>query len=46
MAKRHGKQKQHEDQAAAAEKPTQRGALAEALRHLGRTLPIPPWPGS
>jgi hypothetical protein len=35
MAKRHVRQKQHEAEAAPAERPTQKQALAEALRHLG-----------
>jgi hypothetical protein len=35
MAKRHLRQKQHEVEAASAEKPTQKRALAEALRQLG-----------
>jgi hypothetical protein len=35
MAKRHVRQKQHEAEAAPAERPTQKRALAEALRHLG-----------
>jgi hypothetical protein len=35
MARRHVRQKQHEAEAAPAERPTQKRALAEALRHLG-----------
>jgi hypothetical protein len=35
MAKRHARQKQHEADAAPSEKPSQKKALAEALRHLG-----------
>jgi len=35
MAKRQVRQKQHEAEAAPAERPTQKRALAEALRHLG-----------
>jgi hypothetical protein len=35
MAKRHVRQKPHEAKAAPAERPTQKRALAEALRHLG-----------
>ena len=35
MPKRHVKQKQHENTTATAEKPTQKQALAEAVRHLG-----------
>jgi hypothetical protein len=35
MPTQHIKKKQHKDKAAAADKPTQRQALAEALRHLG-----------
>jgi hypothetical protein len=35
MAKRHVRQKQHEAEATPAERPRQKRALAEALRHLG-----------
>jgi hypothetical protein len=35
MVKRHVRQNQHKAEAALAETPTQKRALAEALRHLG-----------
>lgn len=35
MAKRKVRQKQHPLESATAEKPTQKRALAEAIRHLG-----------
>ena len=35
MAKRHAGHKQQEAKASPAERPTQKWALAEALRHLG-----------
>jgi hypothetical protein len=35
MVKRHVRQKQHEAEATPTEAPTQKWALAEALRHLG-----------
>jgi hypothetical protein len=35
MAKRHAGHKQQEAKASPAERPTQKRALAEALRHLG-----------
>jgi hypothetical protein len=35
MPKKHVKRRQHEDKTGAAEKPTQKRALAEALCHLG-----------
>jgi hypothetical protein len=35
VAKQHVRPKRHEDHAAATDEPTQKRALAEALRHLG-----------